>query len=83
MKTYTIYGKVTGLRYLGEVQASSLRDAEDKAISAFAENMVIQLCHQCAREFDPDEVSGFMIEANEGSDRLDFDGVYHEKAAEE
>ena len=74
MKKYMIYGRVTGLKVLGGVEAESLEAAQEKAYTSFEEEIHISLCHQCAREVELDEIDNFVIESEDGSESIDFDG---------
>lgn len=51
MRTYHVYGIATVSKYLGDVQADTPEEAEEKANEELSENMSFSLCHQCNRQF--------------------------------
>lgn len=60
IKTYSIYAKVVGSKYIGEVEAES----EDQAIEKAEEhpNAYISLCHQCSHHCEDAEIEEFTAE---------------------
>jgi len=62
MKKFRVYGIITGTKYLGEFEAETADEAEDKASSSEAN--AVSLCHQCSGEFDLDEhcAGSFIVE---------------------
>lgn len=47
-KLYRAYGVVKGTKYLGEFEASSVKEAKDMALES--EDAYISFCHQCSSE---------------------------------
>lgn len=60
MKTYHVFGKVTGTKYLGRVSADSLEEAIRKA--GHLDSTHVNLCHQCAGECEDPEVEEISVE---------------------
>ena len=54
MKTYYVYGVVSGGKFLGEVEAESKEEAERMGYELDA--CYVSLCHQCAAEVEDAEV---------------------------
>jgi len=45
MKTFAIYGKVVGTKYIGTIKAKNKKEAEEKA----SEKSYVSLCHYCSK----------------------------------
>ena len=60
MKKYRCYGIVTGIKYLGEVEASSKEEAEEKVSDL--DSAYISLCHQCRNQCEDAEISQIDVE---------------------
>jgi hypothetical protein len=60
IKTYNVYGIVTGSKYLGQVEAFSKDEAEEKAWSELEAS--VSLCHQCSREASDAEIYKVEVE---------------------
>lgn len=60
---YRVYGLATISKYLGEVEASSPKEAEDKACEELSDNMSFSICHQCSREMqDTPDITEIQVE---------------------
>jgi hypothetical protein len=55
VKTFMVYGLVTGTKYLGEFKAETADEAVDMALQSDAND--VSLCHQCSGGFDLDNKS--------------------------
>ena len=63
MAKYRIYGTVTGSKYIGEVEADSKEEAEEKAWEKL--DTSICLCWECSREIKDPEVTEVVAEVIE------------------
>ncbi|WP_371378853.1 hypothetical protein [Sporomusa aerivorans] len=52
MAKFEVSAVFTASRYLGEIEAATEEEAEEKALEMFEEQLYASLCHQCAGEFD-------------------------------
>lgn len=50
LKTWNVYGVVTGSKYLGEYQAETKEEAEDMALRDNGGG--VSLCHRCSTHID-------------------------------
>jgi hypothetical protein len=62
MAKYSVYGKVTGTKYVGEFEANSAEEAIQMAEES--DNIYIFLCWQCAKEIDDPMIEEFIAEKN-------------------
>jgi ERCC4-related helicase len=63
MATFKVYGIATMSKYLGEVEADTKEQAEDKAWKELGDEMYISICHQCSRQMgDTPEISKLQVE---------------------
>lgn len=53
MRTWRVYGLLTGTKFLGRYEAKSKEQAIDMALNS--EKNYVSLCHQCSDDFDLDE----------------------------
>ncbi len=60
---YRCYAAVTGGKYLGEVEADSPEEAEQKAWAL--DTCSVQICHQCSGEIEDPEVQRIDVEPAE------------------
>lgn len=60
MKTYSIYAKVVGSKYIGEVEAESEEEAIKKAYKH--PNAHVSLCHQCSHHCEDVEIDELTAE---------------------
>ena len=58
MPKYRAWGIVTGSKFLGEFEADSKEQAEEKAF----QEAYCSLCHQCSRECDDPEIHEVKVE---------------------
>lgn len=63
MKTYHVYGTVTGSKYLGTVKAENEEEAKEKGL--MLPSASVSLCHQCSEECENPEIHH--VEVNEKS----------------
>ena len=54
MSKYSVYGQVTGSKYLGEVEAETEEEAIKKGEGL--DDCWISLCHQCSDEIEDPQV---------------------------
>lgn len=54
LNTYSVYGTVTGSKYLGDFQATTPEEAIDMAIDSDAGH--VSLCHQCSGQCEDPEI---------------------------
>ena len=59
MKTFSVYGKVVGTKYLGEVIAKNKKEAIKKADLREA---WVSVCHQCSKEISDPEIVEIIVE---------------------
>jgi len=60
---YRIYGIATISKFLGEVEADSKEQAEDKAYEELADELHIRICHQCSHEMqDTPQIDSLEVE---------------------
>lgn len=57
---YLIYGKVVGSKYIGEVEASSEREAIEKGWEL--DETCVYLCCQCSRQCEDGEITDLLAE---------------------
>lgn len=57
---YHCYGVVVGSKYLGEVEADSEEEAEERALEL--ESASVSLCHQCASECEDPQIDKITAE---------------------
>ena len=60
MTTWAVYGTVTGGKYLGEVEADSKEEAEEKA--NVLDTLSVSLCWQCASQVENAEITDIVVE---------------------
>lgn len=65
-KTYAVYAVFTVSKYIGDVEASSMEDAEDKASDKLSAQAETNVCHQCVTKL--------------GGDQPNFDKFYLEES---
>lgn len=63
MAKYQVYGVISGSKYLGEVEASSEEEAEEKGCEL--ETCCVCLCHHCVRECQDAEIYKLEVELSE------------------
>lgn len=63
VRTWRCYGHVHGSKYLGEVQARSAKEAQEKAFEELAECHV-RFCHQCTSECEDPEIDEINVETD-------------------
>ncbi|MEJ2293866.1 MAG: hypothetical protein P8Y23_03785 [Candidatus Lokiarchaeota archaeon] len=56
---YSVYAKVVGSKYLGEVEASSEKEAIEKGWGL--DEACVCLCHQCSSECENPEVDDISV----------------------
>ena len=61
VKKWSVHAKITGSRYLGEVEAKTKEEAEEKAEKLADENSV-SLCHQCSDQIEDPEIESCYVE---------------------
>ena len=65
MAKYRIYGTVTASTFLGEVEANSKEEAEQKACEELDCN--VSLCWKCSREINDPEITEVVAELSSGA----------------
>jgi hypothetical protein len=58
---YNVYAVITGSKYIGEFEAASKEEAEDKAWETIGCDSV-GLCHQCSSEIDEPTITSLNVE---------------------
>lgn len=66
MPTFQCYGQVVGSKYLGEVEAATKEEAEEKALEL--DNCSVTFCHNCESECEDAEVKDVVVERDFGDD---------------
>lgn len=56
---FSCYAQVIGSKYLGDVEADSLEEAEEKADEL--ETLNIGLCHQCADQVEDPTITEIVV----------------------
>lgn len=56
---FSCYAQVIGSKYLGDVEADSLEEAEEKAEAL--ETLNISLCHQCADQVEDPTIAEIVV----------------------
>ena len=59
---YSVYALYTVSKYVGEVEAGSKEEAEEKAYEHLSEEMYASICHQCAQEITLGDIDSLDIE---------------------
>lgn len=52
MTKFEVSAVFTASKYLGEIEAETKEEAEEKALDMFEEKLYPSICFQCAEEFD-------------------------------
>lgn len=60
MSKYRVSGSVVGVKWIGEFEAGSPEEAEEKAWDSDECN--ISLCHQCSSECEDGEIDELFVE---------------------
>ena len=60
MARFRVYGLVHGSKFLGEVEANSKEEAEEKGWKL--DGTYVGLCHQCASQIDDAEIHTLQLE---------------------
>ena len=60
MSKWNVYAIITGSKYLGEFEAETQEEAQDKA--AESPDAYVSICHQCAKDIDDPQISEFQAE---------------------
>ena len=63
LRTWRCYGHVQGSKYLGEVQARSAKEAQEKAYAEL--ECGVSLCHQCTDECEDPEIDEVTVAADD------------------
>jgi hypothetical protein len=63
MPKFSVWGVVTGTKYLGEFEAATKEEAEQMAL----DGTHVSICHQCSRECEDPEVHQVHCEEVESS----------------
>ena len=64
IKTYHVYGTVTGGKYLGSVQAKTKNEAEEKAWDEL--DASVSFCHHCSGQCEDPQILELNIEEDDG-----------------
>ena len=54
MPRWRVYGKVVGSKYLGEVEAETQKEAEEKGLNL--NSVFVSLCHRCSEQCEDPEI---------------------------
>ena len=57
---YALYAKVSGTKYLGEVEADSMEDAINKGYEL--DSCYVSVCHQCSGEISDPEIDEILAD---------------------
>lgn len=60
MPRYRVYGAVKATKYIGEIEADSKEEAEEKAWAM--DEAYVSLCNQCSSEAEDPEIDELVIE---------------------
>lgn len=66
MPKYRLYARVTGEKYLGEIEAENEEEAIQKGRES--DETYVSVCHQCAKEISDPEVTDVTAELEEDTD---------------
>jgi len=60
MAKFNCYATISGSKYLGQVEADTSEEAEEKAFKLPSAS--VHLCHQCAEDIEDPEVTQVSVE---------------------
>ncbi len=60
MKKYKVYAMAIASKFIGEFEAESKEEAEEKAWEEG--NLVITLCHYCSREVELSDIYDYQVD---------------------